>query len=85
MRFLAAVNCNLLWLLGTPTHISRVPDSIDALGALNQAYKKDGTSAVHDPQMRRTVKDLVASIDPTVKIDKDVEDVSIALKTTLSL
>ncbi|KIO29409.1 hypothetical protein M407DRAFT_70563 [Tulasnella calospora MUT 4182] len=63
--------------MGLPTHVAKPPDTQDALGALNEAFKKDGatSNAVADPQLRKTIKDLVASIDPNVKIDADVEDI----------
>lgn len=63
-------------MMGLPTHVAKPPDTQDALGALNEGFKKDGTvaSASADPQMRKTIKDLVASIDPNVKVDADVEE-----------
>ncbi|KAG8971546.1 Transcription initiation factor TFIID subunit 12 [Tulasnella sp. 427] len=63
--------------MGLPTHIVKPPDAQDALGTLNEGFKKDGaaTSVGADPQMRKTIKDLVASIDPNVKIDADVEEI----------
>ncbi|KAG8925211.1 Transcription initiation factor TFIID subunit 12 [Tulasnella sp. 408] len=63
--------------MGLPTHVAKPPDTQDALGALNEGFKKDGAAAGNstDPQMRKTIKDLVASIDPNVKIDADVEDI----------
>jgi len=60
--------------IGLPTHVSKPADSMDAIGALNEGFKKDATSS-GDLQMRRTIKDLVASIDPNVKVDSDVEDI----------
>ncbi|KAG8881358.1 Transcription initiation factor TFIID subunit 12, partial [Tulasnella sp. 403] len=62
-------------IMGLPTHVLQVPDTVDALGALTEGFKKDSTSVANDHQMRRTVKDLVASIDPNVKVDSDVEDI----------
>lgn len=74
--------------MGLPTHVAKPPDTQDALGALNEGFKKDAAAAgaSTDPQMRKTIKDLVASIDPNVKIDADVEDVrmGLALKNGLT-
>jgi len=61
--------------MGLPTHVAKPADTVDALGALNEGFKKDATQSANDLQMRRTIKDLVASIDPNVKIDSDVEDI----------
>ncbi|KAG8934746.1 Transcription initiation factor TFIID subunit 12 [Tulasnella sp. 418] len=60
-------------MIGTPAHIVRTGDTLDVLTALD-TFKKDASSNSHDHQMRRTIKDLVASIDPNVKIDREVED-----------
>ncbi|KAG8884400.1 Transcription initiation factor TFIID subunit 12 [Tulasnella sp. 331] len=62
-------------IMGLPTHVAKPADTLDALGALNEGFKKDATLTANDLQMRRTIKDLVASIDPNVKIDPDVEDI----------
>jgi len=60
-------------IAGAPTIISRGQEDVTVLlsGDLRHGPKKN-PQAEH--QMRRTIQDLVASIDPTVKILPEVED-----------
>jgi len=60
-------------ITGTPTIISRGQEDVTVLlsGDLRHGPKKN-PQAEH--QMRRTIQDLVASIDPNVKISPEVED-----------
>lgn len=64
------------YLEGTPTIVSRGQEDVTVLlsGDLRHGPKKN-PQAEH--QMRRTIQDLVASIDPNVKILPEVEDVSL--------
>ena len=61
-------------LLGTPAQIARPPDDPAILTADDGRQRRKSTPG--DQSMRRTIQDLVASVDPNVKIDPEVEDVS---------
>ena len=61
-------------MIGVPSIVSRGQEDVTVLlsGDLRHGPKKN-PQAEH--QMRRTIQDLVASIDPNVKILPEVEDV----------
>ncbi len=61
-------------LLGTPAQIARPPDDPAILTADDGRQRRKSTPG--DQSMRRTIQDLIASVDPNVKIDPEVEDVS---------
>lgn len=59
--------------IGTPAQIGRTPEDVTMLNLDDNRTRKRNTPG--DQSMRRTVQDLVSSIDPNVKIDPEVEDV----------
>lgn len=67
----------LRWFLvsGTPAQIARPPDDPAILTADDGRTRRKSTPG--DQSMRRTIQDLVSSVDPNVKIDPEVEDVRI--------
>ena len=58
---------------GTPAQITRNPEDISMLTAEDNRSRKRNTPG--DQNMRRTIQDLVSSVDPNVKIEPEVEDV----------
>lgn len=69
---------------GAPPQIARPIDMSTLLtlddtrtGSNGSASRRKNTPG--DQSMRRTIQDLVASIDPNVKVEPEVEDVSLYL------
>ncbi len=61
---------------GTPAQIARTPDDPTSLTVDEHRNRRKTTPG--DQSMRRSIQDLVASIDPNVKIEPEVEDVGTA-------
>lgn len=59
--------------LGTPSQIARSPEDVTMMSLDDNRTRKRNTPG--DQSMRRTIQDLVSSIDPNVKIEPEVEDV----------
>ena len=59
---------------GTPAQIARAQDDSSVLGSLDTSNRRKNTP--NDQSMRRSIQDIVYSIDPNVKIEPEVEDVS---------
>ncbi|EPQ56944.1 hypothetical protein GLOTRDRAFT_73406 [Gloeophyllum trabeum ATCC 11539] len=57
---------------GTPAQIARTGDDTTVLNMDDTRSRKRSTPA--DQSMRRSIQDLVSSIDPNVKIEPEVED-----------
>jgi len=59
-------------LSGTPAQLGRSPDDPAILTADDGRSRRKNTPG--DQSMRRTIQDLVASVDPNVKMEPEVED-----------
>ncbi|KAF7428016.1 Transcription initiation factor TFIID subunit 12 [Pleurotus ostreatus] len=59
-------------MAGTPAQIARTPDDPTLLTVDEHRNRRKTTPG--DQSMRRSIQDLVASIDPNVKIEPEVED-----------
>lgn len=66
------------WYTGTPAQIARAPEDVNIVLDDNRSRRKS-SSTPGDQSMRRTIQDLVSSVDPNVKIEPEVEDVSLSL------
>jgi hypothetical protein len=60
---------------GTPAFVARLPDDPAMLAADDTRTRRKNTPG--EQSMRRSIQDLVASIDPNVKVEPEVEDVSL--------
>ena len=58
---------------GTPAQIARGTDEMNLMNLDDHRSRRKNTPG--DQSMRRSIQDLVSSIDPNVKIDPEVEDV----------
>lgn len=58
---------------GTPAQVARASEDASMLSLDDNRSRRKNTSG--DQSMRRTIQDLVASVDPNVKIEPEVEDV----------
>jgi transcription initiation factor TFIID subunit 12 len=63
---------------GTPAQIKPL-ESDDVLVDDKATRARRLKNSTADASMRRTIQDLVASVDPNVKIEPEVEDVSLPL------
>lgn len=59
--------------IGTPAQVARAPEDVSTLNLDDNRSRRKNTPG--DQSMRRTIQDLVASVDPNVKIEPEVEDV----------
>lgn len=69
-------------MTGTPAQIAKPEDTpgmltFDDNRASSSSSRRKSTPG--DVSMRRTIQDLVSSVDPNVKIEPEVEDVSISV------
>ncbi|KAJ7827525.1 transcription initiation factor TFIID subunit A-domain-containing protein [Mycena olivaceomarginata] len=72
---------------GTPAQILReeplpitfTPDHRTQPGGAGGAARKAGAGGAGEMSMRRTIHDLVASVDPNVKIEPEVEDLLLSI------
>lgn len=58
---------------GTPAQIARNMDEVNSLNFDDTRSRRKNTPG--DQSMRKSIQDLVSSVDPNVKIDPEVEDV----------
>lgn len=61
-------------LIGSPAQMTRGTEEMLNLDDSRAPRRKNSAG---DQSMRRSIQDLVSSIDPSVKIEPDVEDVSL--------
>ncbi|KAJ3907840.1 transcription initiation factor TFIID subunit A-domain-containing protein [Lentinula edodes] len=70
-------------VVGAPSQVARPGDAStlltldDTRTGISSAGRRKNTPA--DQNMRRTIQDLVASIDPNVKVEPDVEDLLLSI------
>ncbi|KAG6850635.1 hypothetical protein H0H93_010827 [Arthromyces matolae] len=62
---------------GTPAQVARPQDDSTMLSLDDNRSRRKNTPG--DQSMRRTIQDLVASVDPNVKIEPEVEDLLLSI------
>ncbi|KAF5387747.1 hypothetical protein D9615_000685 [Tricholomella constricta] len=62
---------------GTPAQVTRSQDDANMLTLDDNRSRRKNTPG--DQSMRRTIQDLVASVDPNVKIEPEVEDLLLSI------
>ncbi|KAG6868765.1 hypothetical protein C0993_011034 [Termitomyces sp. T159_Od127] len=62
---------------GTPAQVARSQDDATMLSLDDNRSRRKNTPG--DQSMRRTIQDLVASVDPNVKIEPEVEDLLLSI------
>ncbi|KAG6813439.1 hypothetical protein H0H92_011136 [Tricholoma furcatifolium] len=62
---------------GTPAQVARPQDDVTMLSLDDNRSRRKNTPG--DQSMRRTIQDLVASVDPNVKIEPEVEDLLLSI------
>ena len=62
------------WGIGAPPQVAKPQDDTTVLSLDDNRSRRKSTPG--DQSMRRSIQDLVSSIDPNVKIEPEVEDVS---------
>ena len=68
---------------GTPVQIAKSSDDASIMPLEDTRIRKKNSPG--DQSMRRTIQDLVSSIDPNVKIEPEVEDVIFFALPTIDL
>lgn len=69
--------------LGTPAQVARTGDDGSMFASDGSRQNRKNTPG--EQSMRRSIQDLVSSIDPNVKVDPEVEDVRVYISYTVPL
>jgi len=75
----------LTWIcwVGTPSQVARGTEDVTMLNLDDNRTRRKNTPG--DQSMRRSIQDLVSSVDPNVKIEPEVEDVSERCSLSMSI